>query len=225
MPDRLRRPRRLLLVTALAAIWLTSLGIHSAGAATGYSRDVYFVGSYEHQVDSRTCTAAAVAMMENMLDRHDLNLSQRSILRFAQTRDALGESARGSDPLGWARAASYYSRYTWRPTAYRWEAYDSRGDALTRAAAAIAWTGKPVGLLVQHGKHAVVMTGVTASDNPSQTTEFTVGNIAISDPNGFTHRWYVGARYSPFNTYLETDATARFDRAWVGKYVIVVPQV
>ena len=225
MPARLRRPRRPILMMALAVVWLTSLGIHSAIAATGYSRDVCFVGAYEHQVDSRTCTAASVAMMMNMIDRHDLNLPQASILRFEQSRDALSTAARGSDPLGWALAASYYSRYTWRPTVYHWEAYDSRGDALNRAATLIAWTGKPVGLLVLHGKHAVVMTGMTASANPNQTTQFTLGNIAISDPNGFTHRWYVGASYTPLNTYLETDATAAFDAQWVAKYVIVAPQV
>jgi hypothetical protein len=227
MPDGLRRTRRLILVSSVLAVWLASFWITSVNAASTYTRDVYFVGAYERQVDGRTCTAASTAMMMNMLDRHDLNLRQMTILRYAQVRDALNNAVqRGSDPLGWSRAATYYSRLTDRPTVYRWEAYRNRNDALNRAASVIAWTGKPVGLLVKSGTHAVVMTGIrTTAGNPNQTMQFTLGSIAVSDPIGYSHRWYVASRYVAFSRYTQKDATTAYDRAWYGNYVIVVPAV
>jgi hypothetical protein len=130
---------------------------------------------------------------------------------------------RGSDPLGWSRAASYFSRYTQRPTVYQWEAYPSRTAALKRAAAQIAATGKPVGLVIKHGTHAVVMTGIQTATNPLRGGDFSLVSIAVSDPLGYAHRWYTASAY-PLDTYRELDATARYDRAWYGKYVIVVPQ-
>ena len=218
MSARLRRP---LLLVALAGMWLSTGGA-SVGATSTWTRDLYFTGSWEQQVDTRTCTAASVAIMENLIARRDLNLNQMSVLRYEQPRDALDDAVqRGSDPLGWSLAASYYSKLTQRPTAYRWEAYGSKGWALHRAAAQIALLHKPVGLLVQHGQHAIVMTGFTSLGNPGGSS-FQVLTVAISDPNGWHHRWYSSAG-SPLNTYLETDATTTYDKAWYGKYVIIVP--
>jgi hypothetical protein len=160
--------------------------------------------------------------MENLIAGHDLGLNQMTILRYEQPRDALNDSVqRGSDPLGWSRAATYFSQLTPSPTTYRWEAFTTKRGALQRAALQVAVTGKPVGFLVLHGQHAVVMTGFSSLGNPKSGT-FTVMNVAISDPNGSAHRWYT-AGTSPLNTYLETDATATYDKAWYGKYVIIVP--
>ena len=218
MPARLRRP---LLLVPLAAVWL-AIGSAPVGAATTYTRDLYFSGSWEQQVDNRTCTAASVAVMENLIARRDLNLNQMTILRYEQPRDALLDSVqRGSDPLGWALAATEFSKRTPRPTTYRWEAYGSKGWALHRAAQQLALTGKPVGLLVQHGQHAVVMTGFSSSGDPKHGT-FSVLSVSISDPNGWHHR-NSSVAGSPLNTYLELDATPTYDKAWYGKYVIVVP--
>jgi len=220
MPARLRRP---LLLAPLALAWLAAFGAAPAAATSTYTRDLYFYGSWEQQIDSRTCTAASVSIMENLIARRDLNLNQRTILRYEQPRDALNDAVqRGSDPLGWSRGATYYSQLTPRPTTYRWEAYGTKTAALKRAALQIAVTGKPVGLLVAHGTHAIVMTGVSTTANP-KSGRFSVLTVAISDPNGWHHRWYSGAG-SPLNTYLELDATPYFDRAWYGKYVIIAPQ-
>ena len=216
-------PRRALFPAILALLAAASIGAAPVGAAAGSTRDLYFTSGYERQVDGRTCTAASTAMMMNFIARRDLNLSQMAILRYEQPRDALNDSVqRGSDPLGWSRAATYYSRYTSRPTTYAWETYTSEAKALQRAARLIAWTGKPVGLVVQNGQHAVVMTGYTASRNPLDPW-FNVGTVAISDPYGSHHYW-VNAPYSPLNPYYETDATTTYDRLWYGKYIIIAPQ-
>ncbi|HEY8437439.1 MAG TPA: hypothetical protein VIK65_02395 [Candidatus Limnocylindrales bacterium] len=227
MTGRLRR-HRLAAVVSLAALWLTTLASGSAAAATArvaesFTRDLYFVGSYEHQVDSRTCTAAATAMMENMIARRDLGLDQMAILRYEQPRDALNDATqRGSDPLGWSRAATYFSSRTPYLTTYKWEAYATESTALRRVATQLAKTGKPGGLLVLHGTHAMVMTGFIATADPRKGP-FTLSYVYVSDPNGYAHYRYTAAG-SPLDTYLETDASRTYDLAWYGKYVVIVPQ-
>jgi hypothetical protein len=197
--------------------------IELPAASTAFKKDLYFAAGYEHQVDNRTCSAASTAMMMNFIARRDLHLRQMTILRYEQPRDALNDAKqRGSDPLGWSRAATYFSKYTGKPTTYKWEAYGSELSALKRAALQITRTGKPVGLAIWNGRHAVVMTGFTASRDPRKGT-FKLLTVTISDPYGAHHKTYSAAG-SPLNKYLETDATAKYDKAWYGKYVIIVPQ-
>ena len=63
--------------------------------------------------------------------------------------------------------------------------------------------GKPVGLLVMHGQHAIVMTGFISSGDPRKGS-FTLNYVYVSDPLGHTHYRYSAAG-SPLDTYLETD--------------------
>jgi hypothetical protein len=219
--------RRLTLASIFLSLALSS-GLAPTAAATpgsdGYAWDVYFAAGYERQVDNRTCTAAGTAMMMNFLAGRDLGLRQLSILRYEQPRDALSDRVqRGSDPLGWSKAATYYSQFTGRPTVYAWEAYTTEYAALKAAAVRIAWYHKPVGLVVQHGKHAVVMTGFKATRDPNRTSDFRLLSIIISDPYGARHATYRTAD-SPLNRYLELDATRTYDRLWYGKYIIVAPR-
>src|SRR5262249_25145729 len=100
--------------------------------------------------------------------------------------------------------------------------YPTKTLALTRAARQIAITGKPVGLVVDRGKHAVVMTGVKATANPAFGA-FTVTGVAISDPYGSPHVWTTLGG-TPLLPYRETGATAIYDSFWIGKYVLIVPQ-
>jgi hypothetical protein len=221
MPSRIRR---LALALPLLLLVVGAAAPEPSDAATIYRRELYFSSGYERQIDSRTCTAASTAMMENFIARRDLNLNQRTILRYEQPRDALRDSVqRGSDPLGWSRAATYYSRYTSRPTTYRWEAYSTESAALKRAARLLATYNKPVGLVVQHGKHAVVMTGFTSTRNPTRGGDFSLLSVSYSDPYGSRHAT-VGATSVPLDTYRELDATTTYDRLWYWKYIIIAPQ-
>ena len=229
---RLRRPhhvddrprRRLVLQFALAStVAMLVLLPLPASAAGDYFAGTYFRGAYERQVDSRTCVAASTAMMMNILSSRDLNLNQMTILRYAQAHDALNDAVqRGSDPLGWANAATRFSQSTARPTTYRWEAYSTEDAALRRAATQITRFHKAVGLLVQHGKHAIVMSGFTSTRNPLKGS-FRVTGVWVSDPLGSSNR-YFDAASSPLDTYLQLDATTTYDRAWYGKYIVIIPQ-
>ena len=192
-------------------------------AATPYKLDVYFGSGYERQVDNRTCTAASTAMMLNFIAGRDLGLSQMGILNYEQPRDALNDKKqRGSDPLGWSKALTYFASRTGTSFTYNWEAYASEAAALKRAATQIAVTRKPVGLAIMNGRHAVVMTGFEASRDPL-LGDFTLTHVWLSDPIGSSHARYTAAG-SPLNRYLETDATPTYDAAWYGKFVIVAPQ-
>jgi hypothetical protein len=221
MPARLRRLAiRLPIAAAFATFVLLPL---QASAAGQFEYDTYFSSAYERQIDNRTCVAASTAMMMNILNGTDLNLNQMTILNYAQPRDALKDSVqRGTDPLGWAKAATYFSRYTIRPTTYRWEAYATEAAALRRAAVQITRYGKAVGLLVQHGAHAVVMNGFTATRNPLEGS-YKVTGVWVSDPLGSKNAYYAAAD-SPLNTYRQLDATREYDEAWYGKYIIIVPR-
>ena len=207
MPARPRRPYRLrlVLVPALVGLWLALIGAAPASAAVGYSRDLYFIGSYERQVDSRTCTAASTAMMMNLLDRTDLNLPQLSILRFEQSRDALWDARqRGSDPLGWSRAASYFSRYTAQPTTYRWEAYPSRTAALKRAASQIA-AHRQARRARDPARQARRRDDRDPDEHePGEEQGFSLVSIAVSDPYGYSHRWYTASSYPLTPTWSST---------------------
>ena len=212
-------------VAALAIAFglLVGISIAPVTAATPFVKDVYFAAGYERQVDNRTCVAASTAMMLNFIAGRDLRLDQLGILRWAQPRDALDNSVqRGTDPLGWSKALTQFSGTTGRSFSYRWEAHGSETAALRAAAKYIAATGRPVGVTVANGRHAVVMTGFEATRDPRQG-DFTVIAVRISDPNGTSHRRYL-AKDSPTTPYLERDATTAYDSAWYGKYVIVVPE-
>src|SRR4029079_5256519 len=132
-----------------------------------------------------TCTAASTAMMLNFIARRDLNLDQRAILAYEQPRDALNDAVqRGSDPLGWSKALTHYASLTGKGQfTYRWESYSTEASALKRAATQIAQTSRPVGLLVAHGTHAMVMTGFEATADPRRGA-FTLNAVWVSDPNG-----------------------------------------
>jgi hypothetical protein len=209
------------LVLGLALV--AGLSPADTNAATPFRLDVYFGSGYERQVDNRTCTAASTAMMLNFIAGRDLGLSQTAILNYEQPRDALNDKTqRGSDPLGWSKALTYYAPRTGTSFTYNWEAYASEGAALKRAARQIAVTRKPVGLAIMNGRHAVVMTGFEASRDPL-LGDFTLTYVWVSDPSGSSHTRYTAVG-SPLNRYLELDATPAYDEAWYGYYVIVAPQ-
>ena len=222
MPAHIRRLSALPLLLVLSIASSVAPAPANAGW-DGYTRDLYFAAGYERQVDSRTCTAAGTAMMMNFIARRDFGLNQLTILRFEQSRDALNDRVqRGSDPLGWSKAATYWSRYTGRPTIYAWQAFSSEYAALKDAAARIARFCKPVGLVVLHGRHAIVMTGFKANRDPSRG-DFRLLSVFVSDPYGNRHTLYPAAD-TPLNRYLELDATTMYDRLWYGKYITVAPQ-
>jgi hypothetical protein len=65
-------------------------------------------------------------------------------------------------------------------------------QALTRAAVAIAETGRPVGLVMWAGRHAWLMTGYEAAGDPVHDTDARITRVRVMDPL-FPH----GSRWGP----------------------------
>ena len=218
---RFRLAGSLVLATGI----VLTVAIAPAQADSVYRKDLYFRDGYERQVDSRTCTAAAIAMMANFIVGRDLDLNQRAILRYEQERDALNDDVqRGSDPLGWSRGATAVTDFVGAGTTYAWVAHARQNAALRSAAWNIEHFGKPIGLLTKHGKHAVVMTGFEATADPDSGRDWTLLAVYVSDPLGASHARYAPANTSPLNRYWELDATAYYDRQWYNRWVMVVPR-
>lgn len=223
-----RLPSLLRLATlGFAFAFLAILAPAPVAAAQPFTKDLYFAAGYVRQIDGRTCTAASTSMMMNFIAGRSLGLSQMEILNYAQPIDALNDRVqRGSDPLGWSKVATQYSAIAGLPTTYKWAAYPTKASALKAAALAIATYNKPVGLAVWNGKHAIVMTGFSATADPTLGA-FTLKTVITSDPywKGGTvgkHRTW-SATGMNFPRYTEMDANKRFDKNWYGRYVIVFP--
>jgi hypothetical protein len=65
---------------------------------------------------------------------------------------------------------------------YRLAGAKTIGNALKVAAKAMRVTGKPVGLLMWHGRHAWVMSGFKATADPLLTDDFRVTGAIVEDP-------------------------------------------
>ena len=220
MPARLRRPWLLSLVVAAGLIVSMTA---PAGAVSTYSRDLFFSAGYERQIDSRTCTAASTAMMMNFIARRDLNLASVD----PRVRAAAGCALeRGPARIGSARLVEARRRITRAGRAARRPTNGRRTAAPQRPSSGrtqIAVTGKPVGLLVRTASHAMVMTGFTASANPAHRRlvhACTRSGSAIRTARAPLVR----GPGTPLQPYLQTDASAWYDLAWYGRYVVIVPQ-
>ena len=104
-----RMPRRFAIrgiAAVLMAIGLLSSAGSSPAWAGVYVKDLYLKIGYEHQIDSRTCTAAGTAMMLNFIARRDLRLDQAYILRWSRraTRWMIGRSVARTRSAGRGRS-------------------------------------------------------------------------------------------------------------------------
>src|SRR6266436_5281962 len=84
------------------------------------------------------------------------------------------------------------------------------------------WSSDVCSSDLDHGTHAVVMTGYTATRSPLHG-QFSVLSVQISDPIGL-HHYSVSAASSPLDRYYQLDATTTYDKLWYGKFIIIAPQ-
>jgi hypothetical protein len=180
--------------------------------------------AFASQATTAWCTAASTQIMLNLVlgrSRSDA-AEQAAIIKFEQAHDSLAVS-NGSDPQGWAAAMRHFGNT--RTATYHWERYPSYNAALKAAAFDLRMTGKPVGLLVHGGKHANVLVGFKATNDPALGGSFSVTSAQIVGP------WYPRAGVDPapgtwlstsslasrFTSYAERDGLSE----WVGGWVIV----
>jgi hypothetical protein len=189
--------------------------------APTFATNVYDRGAWVRQYTGTQCTAASTQMMLNMiLARRDVSSRLQSrIFAYARAHDSLSNSRPGSDPKGWAAALRRFGA-----GGYRHASFSTRGQAMQAAVSALLRTGRPVGLLVHHGRHAWVMTGFTSAVEPAGTSSVRITGAYISGPLSGSdprpNRWMTAATLNAnFTTYLERDGW----RGWIRKFVVILP--
>jgi hypothetical protein len=225
----MRHSLRLALVLLALAVLLGGTPVAAAEGWTGRF-SVYRAGSFSSQVNDRSCVGASVQMMLNIIFQRSQQSAdkQRMYWRYAREHSRYADRIKngGADPKGWALALRH-----WGAGYYRVGGKYTRQGSLKQAAKRMRLTGKPVGLLVQEGGHAWVMTGFQATADPAKTTDFKVTGVQAMGslwPDGTIN----GRPYDPapktwltmrqirnkFLAYRWKPATT-----WNGRWITVIP--
>ena len=142
--------------------------------------DLYRAGVFTTQKTWLWCTAADIQITRNIVfHRTDHTAaSQRTSFSWmrAHNRYALPLSA-GVDAQGWAAGFAHYV-----DSRYRLHVQTSFSAALRSAVISLRRTNLPVGITVEHGNHAWLITGFTATADPAATSSFTVTSVRVVGP-------------------------------------------
>jgi hypothetical protein len=191
-----------------------------------YLSDLATTGSYVGQFNFLQCVGAAAQMMRNIiLDQSDHSASLQRLLWSKAHGWSRYNGDGGADPYGWAAVLSNTGAGPYRVYAGR-----SVADALHAAARAMALSGRPFGVTVWRGTHVWVISGITATNDPAKTDDFTVLTVSVTDPlwTLLRHRrgvlapstWLTvaqfGVAFLPYHDPRRSPATE-------GRYVAVVP--
>ncbi len=190
--------------------------------------DLYRAGTFTTQQTWLWCTAAGIQIARNIvLGQHDHSYAgQQRYFDWmrARNRYRLPLSA-GVDAQGWTAGFQHFV-----DARYRLDASSSFDAALRSAVASLRRTGLPVGITVDHGNHAWLLTGFTATADPAATASFTVTSVRVVGPlYGLQSR----AGYDmPPDTRLTPAQLRRFftpwhyaptRMVWDGRYVSIQP--
>jgi hypothetical protein len=181
-------------------------------------------GAAVTQYTSYWCVPASVQTMLNLVTgRSDRSYATQSRL-YTELRQAnlYRYSTRGNDVRGWARVLTAHL-----PTGmgYADVSFSSRSAAFLAIVNAMDRTKRPVGIVVDEGRHAWTVVGFRVSETPGLPGSKTVLGLYVVGP--------LGSPSDPWpKKYLTVDQLAsRFTRyhewqrtvVWEGLYVIVAP--
>jgi hypothetical protein len=151
-------------------------------ASHGYSLDLASRADYVAQKNFVQCVGASMQMMLNIIGRSD-DRSARMQLRLQKLARSLsgptreGFERQGASVRGWTNGLNQLAAGP-----YRLVGTDTLAAAMRTAALAIRSTGRPVGLLMWHGRHAWVMSGFKATADPLRDATFKVTGAIVLDP-------------------------------------------
>jgi hypothetical protein len=165
---RVRLGRRLPVgpLLAVALVLGAAAPIPAVAAPQTYTMDLGVRPDFVAQTNFVQCVGASMQMMLNMIGPGvDRTASTQRRLQ-AIARDLSGPAPdgferQGASVLGWASGLNQLGAGP-----YDLLGADTIDEALLAAARAIRLTGKPVGLLMWHGRHAWVMSGFRATTDP-----------------------------------------------------------
>ena len=142
--------------------------------------DLYRPGVFTTQKTWYWCTAATVQISRNIVfHQADHSASgQRAYFDWMRQRNRyrLPLSA-GVDAAGWTAGFAHFV-----DRRYRLFASATFDAALRSAVANLRKTNLPVALAVDHGNHAWLLTGFTATADPARTSRFSVTSVRVVGP-------------------------------------------
>jgi hypothetical protein len=142
--------------------------------------DLYRAGSFTTQQTWLWCTAADIQITRNIVFRqHDHTYAgQQRYFDWmrAHNRYRLPLSA-GVDAQGWTEGFQHFV-----DARYRLYASSSFDAALRSAVRNLRKTSLPVGITVDRGNHAWLLTGFTATADPAVTSHFTITSVRVVGP-------------------------------------------
>lgn len=234
-----RRPqaaRRLVRFGLACLLLLGASPVPTSAAAKGYKVDLGTRADFVAQTNFVQCVGASMQMMLNMIqpgaDRSaatQLRLQKLAREWSGPTPD--GFERQGANVRGWATGLNLLGAGP-----YELVGTDTIEAALLAAARAIRLTGKPVGLLMWHGRHAWVMSGFRATADPL-LADARVTAVFVEDPlyPYGSSTWgpspapgaaltpaEVGRQFVPRRTSSRWPTTT-WGAQLAGKYVLVVP--
>jgi len=182
---RLRSIARLGLAGLLATVVLGGLATSPDATASAASRwtggvDLYRTGVFTTQKTWLWCTAADVQIIRNIVDHatDHTRANQQRYFDYMRAHDRYRiPVSDGVDPAGWAAGLRHFV-----DGRYRLFANGSFDSALRSAVTNLRKTNLPVAITVQHGNHAWILTGFTATADPATTTHFTVTSVNVVGP-------------------------------------------
>jgi hypothetical protein len=228
--------RRLIFALAVAAlVVVTGAGVPRPMSAAdpvlpawNGGVDLYRDGVFTTQKGWLWCTAAGVQIVRNIVDDEVDHSTSAQRRYFAWMRErnryTLPVSA-GVDPGGWTAGLREFV-----DDRYRLVTSTTFDNALRSAVRRLRLTNLPVALAVAQGSHGWILTGFTATADPSVTSSFKVTGVRVVGPlfglqsrNGYDMP--PDTRLSPtqLRRYFTPWRYAPKRMIWDGRYVSIQP--
>jgi hypothetical protein len=224
----MRFAKRVLNGAVLALLVIGVLAVPAQGATWSGRYSVLTKGSFSYQHTDYTCVGASVQMMLNMVhDRTDHSAAQQTTYwSYGRNHSRYKPGNNGVDPVGWVAALEHFGAGDYAVNvAPRFQA------GLRTLADAMRTTGRPVGLFVDAGGHAWVMTGFESTTDPADGGSFRVTAVQAMGPL-YPDGTINGHSYDPGpGTWLSLDQLRkkftpmqwRQAPEWSGRWIAVVP--
>jgi hypothetical protein len=233
-PRRITSLARFVFAGTLAAALLAGAATSPHATVSAASRwtggiDLYRPGVFTTQKTWLWCTAADIQIIRNIVFRttDHTRASQQRYFDYMRAHDRYPiPVSDGVDAAGWAAGLRHF-------VDGRYRLYESRSfdSALRSAVTNLRRTNLPVAITVDHGNHAWIITGFTATADPAATTRFTVTGVNVVGP-----LWGLQSRSYGYDMVPDRKLTvsqlrgfftpwhyARIRMAWEGDWVSVQP--
>jgi hypothetical protein len=193
--------------------------------------NLYRRGDFVSQYENYWCTAAAMQVMVNIMDRRGADQSQRTqerLYHMGRKHSTWRLDGKGIEPEGIAGALQQLGYGKWKVHVTK-----NRYWAIRAAVIALRNTNRPVAMTTWRGAHTWVISGFRATADPAWTNKFEVTHLVIQDV------WYprvssIWGASNPPNTAVPVERLPEdylpFDRPNVrypgkdGNFLMIIPE-